>query len=182
MENKLSILIKIGILEIILLAFMGNYQPSSVQFMGSHAFKLGNRKIVIKAPDGMEIITQPEIIKSRLKTNESLAFAIVGDSSHHSRFPIWADYLQVGEYADINKLATFLEKDWSAHLIQKNIQGDRLTMTWSFSKEGHDSLFYTLLRYDLCYPYYLRLRTAWYANPSVPDYLNQGLSSIEVSK
>jgi hypothetical protein len=181
MFPKLKTLLLIGIVEILALVVVRNLQSGDVQFMGYYAFPIGNRKVLVKPPPGMQLLTTPAEIKKRLQVDQ-LAFALVGDSSHSDIPSLKADYFLAGEYDDLAKLLTLLEQDTSAILVLKNIEGDRLTTIHSVQQEGYDSLFYVISRITKCYPYYLRVRSSWYGSRSVPHSIEQGLEAMEVRR
>lgn len=179
--HKLKILLIIGVVEIVALASLKNVQDGSVNFMGYQAFAVGNRKVLVKPPQGRILITDADQIKRRLHTQKILAFALVGDSSNTGAPPVLCDYLQAGEYDEIPKLLTALEQDTSATLVRKNSSTEELTLIHKV--QVSDSVYsFVLSRYSKCYPYYFRVRAVWAGSEAIPTSVTEALSSIEVRK
>ena len=179
--HKLKILLIIGVVEIVALASLRTLQSGSVSFMGYQAFAVGNRRVLVKPPQGRVLIADADEIKRRLHTRETLAFMLVGDSTNTGATPVLCDYLRAGEYDAIPKLLSILEQDTSATLVSKKSSPEELTLIHKVHVSDSVSSF-LLSRYSMCYPYYFRVRAVWAGSESIPTSVSEVLSSIEVRK
>lgn len=182
MEHKLKTIVILGFLQLAALIVLQSMQPGSVRFMGYHAFKVGNRTVGVRPPEGSVVITDDDEIRKRTNADARYSFIIAGDTAHTARPLIVVDILEMGELTDFSKLLKVLEKDTTAEMLSKDVGGDVLTIRYLLPENNGRIRIYSMCRFVKCYPYYLRERADWIGTDAVPESVPQAMAAIEVKK
>jgi len=160
----------------------GANSNSTIKILGYEAVQLGNRKIILKAPAQMHLITNAEEIRHELHVGGDHAFAIAPDKPGPQMALLVGDYLSVGELDDLSKLLVSIQNDTSARIVTELMTEDELTLVLSPQGAEKDSSFYLFHRYTRCYPYYLRVMSGWEGTKDIPPSVVHALQGIEVRK
>lgn len=181
-HRKLRLLLIVGAIQLALLLVIRSSAPTMLSVSGIFATKLGNRTISVKPPSGYILETNAETIRARIRFNEPLAFALLGDSANPSRPPLLVDYMAAGELDRLDSVRILLLKDTSGVLVLERLLKDHLTLIHRLTDPNRGSQYYLLQRYVLCYPYYLRARTFWTGDSTIPIDVANSLAAIEVRR
>jgi hypothetical protein len=182
MDKKLRTFLIVGVIQLALLLVIRASAPTMLSVSGNYVTKLGNRTISVKTPSGYVLETNAATIRTRTNVDLPLAFALLGDSSAPSRPPLLVDYLEAGDLDHLDSVRTLLLKDTSGVLIHQRLLKDHLTLIHRMTEPNWGSHYYILQRYVLCYPYYLRARTFWTGDSTIPMDVANGLAAIEVRR
>jgi len=161
-----------------LLIIVRESNDGSIEIMGYQAFKLGNKTIMIKPPEGM-IYSTEDSIKSSFGRQDSY-FIIYGDSANQNIPEVFGELLQMGEITDFSALLDILEKDTTAEIINHKIENDYLTLKYKINK--NENIYYLISRYYKSFPYYLNVKSVWQGGETVPEKVLETFNAIEAKR
>lgn len=179
MEKKLKITIFLGYLLIIVFIILLNIQSVFVNILGNKTFKLGNKTVTINNTPETRLISNPDSIKKYINLNNEFAFLIIDDSTEFPVNKVFIDYLRVEGFTKYEQIIELLGQDTTGTIVKKEIVSDALLIKQKVvAVDGR--ILYLYSRYNNCFPYFLRIRTAWSTYQDVPPKIAEIFNSVQV--
>ncbi len=180
MEKNLKVTVILGYVFLFLFLVLLNTHSVSVNVLGHETFKLGNRTVMISNTTGTRILSNQDSIKKYINIKDELAFAIIDDSTNNPINKVFIDYLQMEGFTKYEQVIELLTQDTTANIIDQDIISDALFIKQKIFSDN-EQIYYLYSRYNNCFPYYLRIRSVWATQQSIPKKVNDIFNSIKVN-
>ncbi len=145
------------------------------------ASQFGGRRLYIDPPEGRIVISDPSEIGLRYPWAESSAVVIAGDSSRPDVPAVFIDYPKVDSLGDFDAILDELDGEDSPAIFHTlDDRGKELTLLLAVESDTSESVSYVFIRYREYYPYYLRIRSVWEGDDTIPMSVTESIASIRV--